>query len=273
MNISEIVQKATNNFIMELHETWKALPEEERYKMIIDFLDNLNKLILGSIGKSVDVRNNSSTKPLNVDKGVISTDSKIESKNIKELYKIMKIHIEHGEPKDALERLNKFIKDNYILVNFKGSCCPMLVKIDKSKDPFEIEYIGPDDPIRTLGELGDIKKREISDEKMEKGIDEERLCNDCGDKEGIWIIYIHKLYWGSFGKKDKYLCDDCLILAIEGAHTGGGLRSDAIKKIKKTRKERKEITKYWDDKHKEQKKNEKERKRFKKQLKKMRSKS
>jgi len=82
-----------------------------------------------------------------------------------------------------------------------------------------------------------------TDEELEKGF--KRVCIDCNDYEGVWKIYIQKIYRGTFGRVDKYFCDNCLILAIEGFHTGGGLRSDAIKKIKKTRREKRAIKRYW----------------------------
>jgi hypothetical protein len=60
-----------------------------------------------------------------------------------------------------------------------------------------------------------------------------KTCEDCEKVEGIWMVYIRKKFQGIYGEKDGPFCDECLVLAITGYHTGGGLTSEAIEKIER----------------------------------------
>lgn len=60
------------------------------------------------------------------------------------------------------------------------------------------------------------------------------FCDDLGEEaDGVWEITIFKKFRGSYGKKAKYICHNCLAESLEGYHTGGGLTGDVIKKIKR----------------------------------------
>ena len=64
-------------------------------------------------------------------------------------------------------------------------------------------------------------------------------CIHCDDLEnqsnGIWKIVIFKKYKYKYGKRSdrnmKWICNICLIEAIEGYRSGGGLQPHEIKKI------------------------------------------
>lgn len=64
-------------------------------------------------------------------------------------------------------------------------------------------------------------------------------CNYCEEigkeNDGVWEITIFKKFRGTYGKKIKSMCHNCLADALIGYHTGGGLVGNAIKKIKRIR--------------------------------------
>jgi len=63
------------------------------------------------------------------------------------------------------------------------------------------------------------------------------FCDDIGQEwDGVWKIIIFRKYRGSYGKKFKPICHNCLAEALEGYHTGGGLVGNVIKKIKRVAK-------------------------------------
>jgi hypothetical protein len=60
-------------------------------------------------------------------------------------------------------------------------------------------------------------------------------CGDCGIEEGIWEITILPQFRDNFGEDDDLYCDKCLVLALTGYHSGGGLTADVIEKIVRKR--------------------------------------
>ena len=63
------------------------------------------------------------------------------------------------------------------------------------------------------------------------------FCDEIGKEgDGVWKITIFRKWRGSYGKKFKHICHDCLAMALEGYHTGGGLTGGVIKKIRRHRR-------------------------------------
>lgn len=56
-------------------------------------------------------------------------------------------------------------------------------------------------------------------------------CEDCGIERGVWEVTIRKKFRRDYGKKTGLLCTGCLVHAIEGYHTGGGITATCIQKV------------------------------------------
>lgn len=67
-----------------------------------------------------------------------------------------------------------------------------------------------------------------------------KKCEFChesyGENVGVWKIVVFRKYRKIYRKKYSPLCHDCLIDAIGGYCTSGGLTGNVIKKIKRVKK-------------------------------------
>lgn len=75
------------------------------------------------------------------------------------------------------------------------------------------------------------------EELYDSGNEEDLKCDECEQRsdEVQWAILVRRKYRSTYGKRFKPYCTGCVIDALTGYHTGGGLTDRVIQKIYRIR--------------------------------------